>query len=104
MSNRIRKLNKKSSETATVRKSSLLKAFSTSHSIAIPSYNNYVVYEIQSYRTSPQDTSRYEKCVLRNRSGYDILNVSDKQLFHFASQHTRLESEVQEATEKLLRL
>ncbi len=81
--NRIYKQNKKSSEVVTIYKSSLLKVFSTFHSIDIPSYNNYIIHKIQSYRISPQDISYYKKYIFRNRSNYNILNVSDKQLFHF---------------------
>jgi len=49
ISNRIYKQNKKSFVITTTRKNSLLKAFSTSHSIDIPFYNNCVVHKIQSY-------------------------------------------------------
>ncbi len=100
----IRKFNKKSSEVAAIRKNLLLKVFSIFHSVDIPSYNNCIIRRIQSYRTFPQDTFRYEEYILYNCSDYNILNVSNKQLFHFASQYTKLENKVQMATEKLLRL
>ena len=104
MSNRIRKQNKRSSEVVTIRKSSLLKAFSTSYSLDILSYNNYIVRRIQSYCISLQDSSYCKEYVLRNRSDCNVLNVLDKQLFYFASQHIKLKNEVQVTTERLFRL
>ncbi len=94
MFNYIYKQNKKSSEVITARKNSLLKAFSIFHSIDIPFYNNCIVRRIQFYRTSFQDISRYKEYIFYNYSDCNILDILNKQLFHFTSQYIRLESEI----------
>ncbi len=94
ISNRIYKHIKKSFEVVTIRKSLLLKTFAVFHSIDIPSYNNCIIYRIQFCRISSQDTSRYKEYIFRNCLNYDVLGISDKQLFHFVSQYIKLENEV----------
>jgi len=76
--NRIRKTKK--SVDSRRRKNELLRTFSSSHSVPIPSYNNCTRRGITTCITSPQDSSRYEEYVCLNRSNYDIFDVTDTQL------------------------
>ncbi len=104
ISNRIRKHKKESSEATAFRRSSLLRALSLSYSLVMLSYYNYTIQNISSYRISKSDSSHCKTYVFINRTGYNILKMTEKQLINFAIQYTRLKDEVQRATEKLLRL
>ncbi len=78
MFNCVRK-NKKSVNSRR-RKGELLRLFSSSYSILIPSYSNCTRRRITTYIAFPQDSSRCKECVRLNRSAYDMFNTSEAQL------------------------
>ncbi|EHA54233.1 hypothetical protein, variant [Pyricularia oryzae 70-15] len=53
---------------------------------------------------SPRDSSRCVECVRLGRSRCDVMGVSREQLHRIAAQHSKLESELEAAEEKVLRL
>ncbi|KAI7908727.1 hypothetical protein M0657_012163 [Pyricularia oryzae] len=53
---------------------------------------------------SPRDSSRCVECVRLGRSRCDVMGVSREQLHRIAVQHSKLESELEAAEEKVLRL
>ncbi len=94
MSNRIRKYRKESSETTVLRRYSLFRVLSSSHSLIIPSYYNYAIRSIPSYYISESNSGRCKVYILANRISYDILGMTEKQLINFTTQYIRLEDEV----------
>ena len=92
MSSRVQK--QKKSQSARRRKGELLKAFSSSYSMSIPSCTNCIRRDQQTCITSPGDSSWYEEYVRSNRSGYNIFSATDVQLQTIAMQYARLEREV----------
>lgn len=97
MSSRVRKQTKPSSRAAARRAGELLRAFSSEHSILMPSCGNCARRGLSSCRASPQDTSRCEECVLRKRAGCDVLGISEAQLQSIAQFNAKFDREVNEA-------
>jgi len=95
MSGRVQK--QKKSQSARRRKGELLKAFSSSRSVPMPSCTNCTRRGQRTCIASPGDSSRCEECVRSNRSGCDVLGATDAQLQTIAAQHARLEREVADA-------
>ncbi len=103
MSNRIIKQRKTSSKQSLARKIHLLHSLSSDPS-EIPSYNHYVRLRFPSYEVSPLDSSRYVEYIRKNRSNYNVLDVSSKQLLTISTQHLHTEAELEEAKERIIRL
>jgi len=53
---------------------------------------------------SPLDSSRYVKYIRKNRSDYDILDVSSKQFLIISVQYFYIEAELKKAKERVVRL
>ena len=102
MSSRISK-QKKLPHPSTVRKNDLLAAVLCS-SLSMPSCSACLRRGAQSCEVSSSDSSRCSECVDRKLPHCDVLGVSPAQLRHIASQHQKLESELEEAEMKVMRL
>src|SRR3954471_5785669 len=60
---------------------------------------------IETCEVSVQDSSRCAECVRQQRSKCDVLELNNsKDLLHISTQHQKLEDEIEELEEKLLRL
>ncbi len=70
----------------------------------MPSYNHCVRLGLSMYEMSSLDSSRCIEYVRKNRSGYNILDVSSKQLLAISAQHLRVEVELEKAEERVARL
>ena len=95
MSSRIQK--QKKSQSARRRKDKLLKTFSSSHSIPIPSYTNCIRRSYRTYIASSKDSLQYEEYIRSNRSGCNMLSTTDAQFQTIAVQYAKLEREVADA-------
>ncbi len=70
----------------------------------MPSCNYYIRLGFLSYEVSPLDSSRYVKYIRKNRSDYDILDVSSKQFLIISVQYFYIEAELKKAKERVVRL
>ncbi|TDZ14074.1 hypothetical protein Cob_v013012 [Colletotrichum orbiculare MAFF 240422] len=87
----------------TVEKNSLLSAI-LQNSIVMPSCSYCEGKGYASCDVSPSDSSRCAECVRLGRSRCDVLGVGAVELRNIATQHQKLEDELQAAEEKVLRL
>jgi hypothetical protein len=102
MSNRIRK-QKKSLPIPIVKPSSLLVAVLSGRT-EMPSCSNCTKHGFSSCEISPLESSRYDRCIYSNRSAYNILDAIPSQFQSIVSQYVRLESELEKALERIVRL
>lgn len=104
MSNRVKK-TKSGSDASTLRANHLLMAIlSATDLVTMRPCSACEARSIPLYEVSETESSRYAECVRSKRSGCDVLGVSPSQLRTIASQHQKLENELMEAEERVLRL
>jgi len=70
----------------------------------MPSCSNCAKRGFSSCEVSPLESSRCDRCVHSNRSACDVLGATPSQFQNIVSQHSRLESELEEALERVARL
>lgn len=87
----------------TVEKNSLLSVI-LQNSIIMPTCSYCEGKGYDSCEVSPSDSSRCAECVRLGRSRCDVLGVGAAELRNIATQHQKLEDELQAAEEKVLRL
>jgi len=103
MSNRINKQRKTSSEQSLARKIHLLRSLSSDLS-EMPFYNHCVQLKFLLYKMSPLDSFCCIECIRKNRSNYNILDITSKQLLTISAQHLYIKAELEEAEEHIVRL
>ncbi len=103
MSNRINKQRKTSSEQSLTHKIHLLYSLFSNLS-EMPFYNHYIRLEFPLYEISPLDSSRCIEYIRKNRSNYNVLDISSKQLLVISTQHLYTEAELEKAEERIARL
>lgn len=102
MSSRISK-NKKPSHSSTLRKNDLLAAVLCSP-CSMPSCSACLRRGAKTCEVSDSDSSRCSECVDRKLAHCDVLGVTPAQLRHIATQHQKLENELEEMEAKVTRL
>jgi hypothetical protein len=103
MSGRVTKRAQSQSLSAKERKFSLLSTI-LQNSIEMSPCTFCQSRGLESCQVSPNDSSRCAECVRLNRSSCDVAGVSTSQLRRIATQHQKLEEELERAEEKVLRL
>ncbi|TQW04493.1 hypothetical protein IF2G_07722 [Cordyceps javanica] len=103
--NRVSKQKTKASQASALRRNDLLAAILASPFLqTMPSCTACENRGITQCQVSPSDSSRCTECIRLNLSRCDVQGVTPAQLRNIASQHLKLERELEEAEEKVLRL
>ncbi|KAM3564193.1 hypothetical protein ARSEF4850_001971, partial [Beauveria asiatica] len=103
--NRVAKQKSKASQASSLRRNDLLAAIlANPFLLTMPSCTACEGRGITRCQVSPSDSSRCVECVRLNLSRCDVQGVTPAQLRNIASQHIKLERELEEAEEKVLRL
>ncbi|KAH9428634.1 hypothetical protein MCOR02_011180 [Pyricularia oryzae] len=97
------RVNKSRGRSSTARRDDLLSVLLSS-AVEMPSCSACESQGIARCAVSPRDSSRCVECVRLGRSRCDVMGVSREQLHRIAAQHSKLESELEAAEEKVLRL
>ncbi|KAI6264024.1 hypothetical protein MCOR34_011921 [Pyricularia oryzae] len=97
------RVNKSRGRSSTARRNDLLSVLLSS-AVEMPSCSSCESQGIAKCAVSPRDSSRCVECVRLGRSRCDVMGVSWEQLHRIAAQHSKLESELEAAEEKVLRL
>ncbi|EHA46471.1 hypothetical protein MGG_18021 [Pyricularia oryzae 70-15] len=97
------RVNKSRGRSSTARRNDLLSVLLSS-AVEMPSCSACESQGIAKCAVSPRDSSRCVECVRLGRSRCDVMGVSREQLHRIAAQHSKLESELEAAEEKVLRL
>jgi hypothetical protein len=101
MSSRVSKNKPKAK--SSIRHSDLLSAIlNNPSSLNMPSCSYCLARGQSSCQVSPLDSSRCAECVRDHQSRCDVLGVSPSQLRSIATQHSKLERELEEAEERAL--
>jgi len=103
MSGRVTKRAQKQSLAAKERKVRLLETI-LARPVEMPACSPCKARGFTSCRVSLDDSSRCAECVRSNLSGCDVAGISTAQLRKIATQHQKLEDELERAEEKVLRL
>jgi hypothetical protein len=98
MSNRVQKTKHRK----TVEANHLLSAILRNDPSTMPSCSACRDEGHPSCQVSSSDSSRCTECVRQHRSGCDVLGISPAQLHNIATQHYRLEDELESSEEELL--
>ncbi|KAH9428272.1 hypothetical protein MCOR02_011757 [Pyricularia oryzae] len=97
------RVNKSRGRSSTARRDDLFSVLLSS-AVEMPSCSACESQGIARCAVSPRDSSRCVECVRLGRSRCDVMGVSREQLHRIAAQHSKLESELEAAEEKVLRL